>query len=549
MSQLTISVARGRIRSLLSLAFALLLVLTPTLPTSAAANNAPPSATVTNQQLAAGQPAPFNKTDLVNPMRGQYLWGGTTKWGSNTGTVFPSSANQGYQTGQYWPGTDVSYFRFTWAEVQPTQTDFSFARIEQELAAAAARGQKMGFRVMAADSCCSPLSSARAIMPDWLTTQGVNQWIYNANGEIATVPDWNNSRYLSAMTTLISKLGEKFDGDDRVAFVDMLGYGNFGEWHSYPMNSEYPRINGGQTEISEPNVKLLVDANLRAFSKTRLLSLTPNTYALELALARTDVGIRIDCLGAAGAGGAWVRMMSVPASLTRWKTAPIVSEWCNSNYTTAEEVPSGSQYQFIRNDIGKDLYQVGRAQVARWHVSLLSSGNFPYASDGGVMDSQQWDDFAMANKTSGYRYTLSTPGLAANVARGSSLPVTISWTNLAVAASYDPWQIWLELRPHGASYAASWVQSGFDLRTLVAPDAGIGNAPLSANSSYTDQLAVPPGLATGQYDVVVQVKGAGMAPAVSKMPVGYYQNLRMKLDSALTQTSDGGYILGTVGVS
>lgn len=504
--------------------------------------------TPTNPGPTESTAQPSSDTEIVNSMRGQYRWGGTNKWGSFDGQLFPSAANPGYRQDQQWPGSKVSYYRFTWSEVQPGQDDFTFKRIEEELASSTARGEKLGFRVMPADNCCAPLAEPLAVMPAWLTDLGVNQWTYRGFDSAAVVPDWNNETYLAAMTKLIAKLGEKYDGDPRVAFVDMTGYGNFGEWHSYPMNSEYPRSQGGQSEISDANLRRLVDANLQAFKRTRLLTLATNPLVLARAMsARPDVGIRIDCLGDATGGSALVNISSNAAASNRWKTAPIVTEWCTSNFSQPQEIPAGSEFDLFRADLGQDLYQVGREQVRRWRISMLSSGNFPFAFNGNVMSDRQWQDFAQANKLSGYRYSAKPTSLPAQAKAGGKLQLATSWTNSGVAPTYEEWKIRLELRSKGSTTAISSTESSMDLRQLYAADAGTGAQPAEATQTVTDQLAIPASAAAGEYEVIIRLEAADNPPQAGASAIGFVESA-LDLDTTMPQPREDEYTAGTVSI-
>ncbi|MDN5669775.1 MAG: hypothetical protein L0G87_15405, partial [Renibacterium salmoninarum] len=53
------------------------------------------STLATLEPTGPGEPTgqPSSGTEIVNPMRGQYRWGGTNKWGSFEGQLFPSAGN------------------------------------------------------------------------------------------------------------------------------------------------------------------------------------------------------------------------------------------------------------------------------------------------------------------------------------------------------------------------------------------------------------------------------------------------------------------------
>lgn len=406
--------------------------------------------------------------EIANPLRGQFQWIDNP----------PDPPD--------WPAPDVYYRdRIKWgAQVEPVQGQYDFAVFDRGLAEAAAGRGLFSFRVMAQCPGCG-----ENLAPSYVARQPDGQ------------PDWNSESFLSGYEALMKALGARYDKDPRLGFVDVGGYGSYGEYH---LASDDKGPIG--TPITRENSKRLVNAVLNAFPSTFVLMMTPSEDLLRDALALSDrVGIRVDCVGNDGFKGS--KIDQVPAALERWRTAPWIGEWCGDS------------------DVA-DQYQLGLEQVREYHITALSSANFPgtYAE----MSSTEQANFRMANKAAGYRFVVDSLTVPEVVTPGSEMTVSASWSNTGVGPAYLPWDTMIELRnPADGSVVLSG-RSAIDLATLLPT----GDRP----AVVVDRFAVPGSLAPGSYDVHVR--------AVS--PEGYLAPLNLAIAG---RTADGSYRLGTVQVA
>jgi hypothetical protein len=51
---------------------------------------------------------------------------------------------------------------------------------------------------------------------------------------------WDDPVYMSEQANLVNMLAGRFNGDPRVAYLDALSYGNWGEWHTGGLNGSKP---------------------------------------------------------------------------------------------------------------------------------------------------------------------------------------------------------------------------------------------------------------------------------------------------------------------
>lgn len=406
--------------------------------------------------------------EIANPLRGQYQWIGER--------ADPPE----------WPTPDV-YYRdeIRWGgKVEAARGVYDFAGFDKGLAEAERGKGLFSFRVMAFCPGCG-----ENLAPSYVARQPDGQ------------PDWNSETFLSGYADLMKALGARYDSDPRLGFVDVGGYGSYGEYH---LSSDGRGPVG--VPITPENSKRLVKSVLDAFPSKFVMMMTPDAGYLRDALALSDrVGIRVDCVGNVGFKGS--RIDQVPEALERWKTAPWIGEWCGDS------------------DVA-DEFALGLEQVRQYHISALSSANFPgsYAK----LPGPQQANFRLANKSAGYRFVLNTLTVPRTVPPGSTMAVSASWSNIGVGPAYLPWDTMIELRDPRSGAVAFAGKSAVDLRTFLPT----GDRPVTVDDRFT----VPDTLPVGTYDVYVHVVSPG----------GYLPPLGLAVAG---RTADGAYKLGSIDVA
>jgi hypothetical protein len=484
--------------------------------------------------LSAVQPGaviPFSANDLVNPKRGQYQDIGVT--------LYPQSG--GYPA---WPGTDDVGSRFLWSQIQPTSANsYDFTVIDNAIAAAQAHNQRFHFRVMSFAS--SGYSGNTVIgVPAWLRATPAATTDYHSGGKAYVVPNWNADAYLNPLEHLIAALGARYDHDERVEWFEFSGYGDWSENHigfiaddlgapgpapddSIAQLGYYSQY--GDQSINKASITRMVNATLAAFPDTQIIVLDDNPEIIRQLLAaspRRPVGIRADCLGVypppqiwATDPNSWYVQSDDPIIATlraRWRTAPVVTEWCNSQ-------PDGELAYF----------QQAIRDTVNYHVSLVASTVM-------APSPTMYDMWARTNKYAGYRYAVTSATVPASVPAGSSLPITVRWTNFGTAPSYDHWQVSYEVR-NDADKVVAIVQSGLSLSDIAAEQnyANTAQDPASVAADNAVQLSTA-GLTTGNYKLVAKVVWNEHKPnainAVNYAP--------MTLAQAGRDTG-GGYLIGS----
>ncbi|MEO5852003.1 MAG: DUF4832 domain-containing protein [Nocardioides sp.] len=320
---------------------------------------------------------PSSSPEVPNSMRGQYSWLG----------------QEAQPTG--WPISDVYYRdQVPWGRIEPTAGSFDLDWFEAGLAAAEQGGGRFGFRVL---SYCPGCWFDDATPPFVPMQPGTD------------IPDWNSEAFLSGWERLMDELGNRYDNDPRMGWVDVGGYGSWGEWH----------VSSGQ-EITDANAARVIRAVVAAFPSKHVVinAMTPR-FALKALKLSPRMGLRVDCLGEYNMFSA---LPTSPEMQQRWRTAPVLSEWCGT-YTTSTTL--------------------GARQVRDFHISQTSSGNLkvPYAQ----MSSSQQQGYLDSISTAGYRYGVRTVVVPRTIGRGDKVPLVTRWVNTGSAPTYDDWDVELRL--------------------------------------------------------------------------------------------------------
>jgi hypothetical protein len=480
-----------------------------------------------------GAVIPFSAKELVNPKRGQYQDLGVP--------LYPQSTTGGYPT---WPGTDDAGNRLLWSQIQPTNANsYDFTLIDKLITAASAHNQRFHFRVMSFASVGYGGDTVIGV-PAWLRATPGATTDYHFAGKTYVVPNWNADAYLSPLEHLIAALGARYDHDERVEWFEFSGYGDWSENHIGFIADELgapgpsPDDSIGRLgyysqyqdqSITKASITRMVNATLAAFPDTQIIVLDDNpeiTRQLLVASPTRPVGIRADCLGVYAPPQVWatdpdswyVRSDDpvIATLLARWRTAPVVTEWCTSQ-------PDGPIAYF----------QQAIKDTVNYHVSLLASNVVAPPPD-------MYDMWARATKYAGYRYAVTSASVPTTSRAGADLPITVHWTNFGTAPTYDNWQVSYEVR-NAADKVVAIVQTGLSLRDIAAEQNYTNSAlaPASVTSDHALWLSTA-GLTAGNYKLVAKVVWNEHKPkAINDVD---YPPMTL---AQIGRDSGGGYLIGS----
>lgn len=393
---------------------------------SSSSAKADPISSSSSTWILTPVPLSLMDSEMVNPLRGQYLWNGQG--------AYP----------EHWPAID-DYQRYNWVEIEPVRGQIRWELIDSKIAEAKLRGGRFGLRIMALCQDWSPhiYKGAHSAMPDDLA-DSVNVLFGHAPSDtvLYAIPDWNHPHYWLRLRELLTAIAERYRDNPNFAYVDVSSYGNWGEFHLYPFDRPGGAYDSSkQRPLSDSAKRALVRMNAEIFQgKILLLNLENKASVAEMLNQKGVItGFRSDCLGSDNLAGGENALLSVAAAREHWRVGPMVSEWCQRNLGTS----------------GSNLFGQGLEQVRKYHFSMLSSHNF----DKAPTSAQEIRDFRMANVISGYRLRPDTVRVERS---GNRWVIAAHFVNDNIAPTYLTWKMqWL--------IGASEFESKADLRTVM-PD-------------------------------------------------------------------------------
>ena len=140
----------------------------------------------------------------------------------------------GYDEG-YESMFSVAYKRFNWKQINPQKDVYDFSIIDEYLDTVEKRGWTagIGFCIPAART-----TNQLSLLPDYMYEEGLKyiETMVENNHTFEQwpqrIPVWDDPVYLKYCEILIEKLAQRFDGDNRIFYINPLTYGNWGEWHT-----------------------------------------------------------------------------------------------------------------------------------------------------------------------------------------------------------------------------------------------------------------------------------------------------------------------------
>ncbi len=298
---------------------------------------------------------------------------------------------EGRSQGFYHDGS-VAYIRCLWKEFEPVQGEYHYEFIEDILDKADKAGQTVLFRLMA--------HSTRACddVPDWM----------RALVECPERPDGKRVKdspkdplFWELFCKAVRKLGERFDGDERLDAIDVSVPGAWGEGHKLE-------------EFSDDIMTLIMNTYLDVFKNTHLIAQIGIPKYVKYLSEHCSVGWRGDGVGHLLHMNELypTYFASLPDGL--WKKAPVSFE---SYWWLGEWQRQGWNID--------DIF----AFLLDKHVSTFNGKNFPIP--------ESWHDKveAFENKM-GYHFVIDSFEAPDEAGAGEKAEFTLCIDNVGVAPIY-----------------------------------------------------------------------------------------------------------------
>jgi len=431
---------------------------------------------------------PFSAANFANPMRGLYTWRHLD--------IAPTSEIP-----------KDAYNRFVWKDLESTQGVYNFSKIDEEIALAKTKNQKFGFNVR---SMLGYNNGGQIFVPPYLQPYG---WLADSNGDGTRdtyIPDWNHPYYLERAEKLVQALGEKYNNNPDIAWVEIGLYGQWGEW-TIKSEIDYSKAPSGIVRATDSTKRKLIDIHVASFPQTQLLSTAfsySNMNALLYAFSKSTqypVGWRVNCLGQ---GDYFDQFINHPTEWDkikdRWKIAPAVGEFC-----------------YIKSGNSSTNFAYALDQVTTYHISTVGNGNTdPF----NTFSSAEQQNFLEIDKRAGYRYVINNITLPGIIHPGTQITISSQWNNVGSAPAYEPWEVQYVFVRENSSIPAWTVTSTNTKLITILP-----NAPVN----FSDSFLVPSQLPAGNYYLHVLVTDSR----------GFRSPMKLAINGLKT---DGKYTIGMV---
>ena len=315
------------------------------------------------------------------------------------------------------------------------------------------------------------------------------------------VHDYQSERFRARLVRMIEKMGQAWDEDPRIAFVEMGLVGAWGEQH-------HPRPD-------EALQKLLGDAFRASFRHKLVMIRYP------VAFGDYPFGIYWDSFGAAG----WEVRTHVPELegrlAERWKTAPMGGEVDPQHPAFGGE--TGELTHIVR-----DRADTLVCYIRRWHWNMLG-----WLSGYDAADPATARNAERVQKAFGYRFVLDEVRYPARVDPGGGLAVSLLVRNVGSAPFYYDWPLEVSLLDP-ATRQPAWQATfpGVDIRTWLPgsfSDLGQGR-PVPGADGKVSRYQWDTGLEYDLQPAPVAVRGTFTLP--ESLPRGTYVLALAILDPA-----------------
>jgi hypothetical protein len=315
---------------------------------------------------------------------------------------------------------------------------------------------------------------------------------------------------------------------DVVRYIDLRGYGSYGEWHeAFIVNTMDDHPEG--TMATTESLRRIVNSHLQAFKPYRLVALlgsldggllhntqVPPEIGYMILQAKTDkglLGIRRDNWGSTDD---YIRqymeqhpvvfkgLSFADAIRERWKQAPIVGEPIHD-----AAYHNGCSMGDLEN------------QVRTYHASSFGNGNFALPGDPCLATQVR-----AATLAAGFRIAPVAGTVDSAIVAGNKLSIKLFWQNQGVAPAYEPWQLYYQLRELRSDSLLFEMASNFNPAALLPSDTAF---------QHTDQLLLPASAPAGNYNLKISLRD----------PRGYFPPLPLAIRGRLP---DGSYTVRTIEV-
>lgn len=351
------------------------------------------------------------------------------------GWVFLDVADKKFQdmgsTGDY-PLIQNVCITTGWSHLEPIKDHYNWSVLDETIDYWIGKGKRIQFRIT---TDCYPYYGATFSLPSWLLAKGVPYQTHKDwTNQTVVNPDITNSVYREELVEFLSAFADKYRSLEELDCVDLLGYGEWGEWHSGW------RFDDWDTRVDA--LKWILDTWVNAWNGDKRLYLNypceveygylldgthPQTYEEYLNFSAYDYAVdkfSNDVLGFRREGVAGMILdCEVKFCNELYKSNRIqISEFCNG-------------LKFYQNS-GKPMRSfIDEALALHPNYIIIMGWDKKGHADEFYRD--EIDNIEYALKKMGYRMELTKASYPSVISAGNDLIVNTEWKNTACGVLPD----------------------------------------------------------------------------------------------------------------
>jgi len=319
-------------------------------------------------------------------------------------------------------------------------------------------------------------------IPQFLLDGGLETRPYDdfGNDGVSVSPDYDNPELRAAIDSFVAALGERYDGDPRVGFVQAGLVGFWGEWHTWPYNGTEGKPDWMPSEETQQEV---LDDFVAAFGETEIQVRNPNAMNASMPIGYHDDSFALETM-ISPLGWHFMDNMVAAGATEKWQEYSVGGELrpelqpCLFSVAGCPVLEEGGDNDFA-------------GSLAQTHASWLMNH---YAFQTGYSEADK-PAALLASQSLGYSFRATEALVPASVepAVAGAVEVGLTISNVGVAPFYYDWPITLAVADG----------SGAVVRT-TATDWLVSDIASGASATFTGSVDLA-GLPAGDYAVLAQV--------------------------------------------
>jgi hypothetical protein len=376
------------------------------------------------------------------------------------------------------PGMAAVYLRGGWSLFEPEEGKYDWSLIDMAIQKYGSVGLQVALRI----TCADDFSYST---PKWVFDAGAKSGLWGT----WVMPVWEDPIFLEKLDNFLRALGEKYNGDPKIAYIDVGTLGIFGEGHMMEMST-----------YSMPLECILAQFEMyeNYFPDTLKVANDPimhNSEWIPIILEKGGFGYRTDVVPGDRANARFFTSDLLERIIKFWKKGPIIFE--PDHYNNAS----------LNGDWGDGWDALELVDIA--HASFFGLHGMSeriYRENPEVFDA--------ISKRLGYRLIPGEVSLPQEVEAHGNFDMAVDWKNVGAAPCYKGAYPTLTLKNKNGDIVLVLTDRDFNVKDLPVGEPGEVPASVVERATFRAGALLP----GGEYDAFLSVGELDGTPTIA-MPI------------------------------